>query len=69
MNKKRLAFSVLLTIFLCYIDEGYYNFDWMQSLENWIIFIPYIAVIYLLFSIINKVCTSITGFFQDSKSH
>lgn len=69
MNKKRLAFSVLLTIFLCYIDEGYYNFDWMQSLENWIIFIPYIAVIYLLFSIKNKVCTSITGFFQDSKSH
>jgi glycopeptide antibiotics resistance protein len=69
MNKKRLAFSVLLTLFICYIDEGYYNFEWMQSLENWIVFIPYVAVIYLLLSAINKACSFISGFFQGSKSH
>lgn len=69
MNKKRLSFSVLLTLFLAYTDEGYYNFDWMQSLENWIAFVLYVVVIYLLLSGINKACSFILGFFQDSKSH
>ena len=68
MNKKRLALSVLFTLFICYIDEGYYSFDWMSSLENWIVFIPYVLVIYLLFSVVNRACLFITGFFQDSKS-
>ena len=65
---KRLALSVLFTLFICYIDEGYYSFDWMNSLENWIVFIPYVLVIYLLFSGMNKACYFISGFFQDSKS-
>jgi hypothetical protein len=69
MNKRRFFFSIIFTLFLFYIDEGYYNFDWMQSLENWIVFIPYVAVIYFLLSGINKACPFILGFFQGSKSH
>lgn len=68
MNKKRLAFSILFTLFLFFIDEGYYDLTSFKSLGNWIIFFPYVVVIYLLFSIINKVCSFISGFFQDSKS-
>ena len=69
MNKKRLVFSVLFTIFLFFIDEGYYDLTSFKSLENWIIFIPYVAVVYLIFSGVNRACLFITGFFQDSKSH
>ena len=69
MNKKRLAFSVLFTLFLMFIDEGYSNLTSFKSLENWIIFIPYVAVIYLLLSGINKACSFILGFFQGLKSH
>jgi len=69
MNKKRLAFSVLFTLFLFFIDEGYYDLTSFKSLGNWIIFIPYVVIIYLLFSAINKVYSFISVFFQDSKSH
>ena len=68
MSKKRLAISVLFTLFLFFIDEGYYDLTSFKSLENWIIFIPYVLVIYLLFSVMNKACSFISGFFQDSKS-
>jgi glycopeptide antibiotics resistance protein len=66
---KRLALSVLFTLFICYIDEGYYDLTSFKSLGNWIVFIPYVLIIYLLFSGINKGCSFISGFFQDSKSH
>ena len=65
MNKTRLAFSVLFTLFLMFIDEGYYDLTSFKFLENWIVFVPYVAVIYLLLSVINKACSFISGFFQD----
>jgi hypothetical protein len=68
MNKKRLAISVLFTLFLFFIDEGCYDLTSFKSLGNWIIFIPYVLIIYLLFSGMNKACSFISGFFQDSKS-
>ena len=33
--------AVAITLFLFYIDEGYYNFKWTQSLANWIWFVFY----------------------------
>jgi hypothetical protein len=68
MNKKRLVFSVLFTLFLFFIDEGYYDLTSFKFLENWIFFIPYVVVVYLLFSAINRACSFISGFFQGSKS-
>ena len=64
MSKKGLAFSVLFTLFFFFIDEGYYQFTSFKSLENWIGFIPYVLVIYLLLSVINKVFSFISEFFQ-----
>ncbi len=33
--------SVLVTMLLFFIDEGAYNFDWMNSPGNWIAFLIY----------------------------
>jgi len=41
-----LFVSIIITLFLCYIDEGYYNFKWMLSLGNWVAFFVYVSVIY-----------------------
>lgn len=41
-----LASSILLTLFLFYIDEGYYNFKWMLKLSNWMAFIIYVFPIF-----------------------
>lgn len=39
--------AVLITLFLFFIDEGYYSFKWMSDLGNWMIFFIYIAFILL----------------------
>jgi hypothetical protein len=36
--------SILLTLFLFFIDEGYYNFKWMTDIFNWFFFLIYFAV-------------------------
>jgi hypothetical protein len=38
--------SVAITLFLFYIDEGYYNFEWMKRAGNWVPFVVYVFVIY-----------------------
>jgi len=37
--------SFLITQFLFFIDEGYYNFKWMMNIGNWLIFSFYFAVL------------------------
>jgi hypothetical protein len=44
--KIHLATAVLLTTFLCYIDEGYYNFKWMLVWGNWVVFAIYVAILW-----------------------
>ena len=41
-----LFISLVITLFLFYIDEGFYNFKWMLNVGNWIAFLIYVAVIY-----------------------
>jgi len=38
--------SALISLFLFYIDEGYYNFSWMKNIGNWIAFIFYVFGIF-----------------------
>jgi hypothetical protein len=39
--------ALLVTLFLFYIDEGYYNFRWMMNdLRNWLWFAVYVAAIW-----------------------
>ncbi|REJ80840.1 MAG: hypothetical protein DWQ44_04780 [Bacteroidetes bacterium] len=36
-----LLISLLITLFLFYTDEGYYNFNWMKDPGAWIAFVVY----------------------------
>ncbi len=36
-----ITFAILLTIFLFYIDEGYYSFAWMAEPGAWFVFSIY----------------------------
>ena len=61
-----LIIATLFTFFICFIDEGYYNFMWMKEWGNWIAFTIYIFVMYtmqeLLYKILkNKVAVSVLG--------
>ena len=38
--------AILVTLFLFYIDEGYYNFKWMLSIGNWICFFVYAGMLF-----------------------
>lgn len=42
-----LISAVVITLFLFYIDEGFYNFKWMLDLGNWIIFSIYVMLLFL----------------------
>ena len=43
-----LIISVVASLFLFYIDEGYYNFQWMKSWGNWIVFMIYAGIIFVV---------------------
>lgn len=45
-NTHFLLTATLFTLFLFYIDEGYYSFQWMSSLSNWAAFFVYIGMLY-----------------------
>ena len=57
-----LGSSVIITLFLFYIDEGYYNFKWMLQLSNWFAFVIYIIPVFgfqlLVFKLISKIFSS-----------
>lgn len=38
--------SVVITFFLFYIDEGYYNFKWMKDPGNWMALVIYVMLIW-----------------------
>lgn len=40
--------SIIITGFLLYIDEGNYNFFWMENGESWGMFLIYSLVIFLM---------------------
>lgn len=40
--------SILVTMFLFYIDEGYYSFQWMTSIGAWIVFLIYASVFWFV---------------------
>lgn len=33
--------TILVTTFLCFIDEGNFNFNWIYNWGNWVVFIIY----------------------------
>lgn len=43
-----LIAAFLIVQFFFFIDEGYYDFRWMKDFRNWIVFVPYLAVFFLM---------------------
>jgi hypothetical protein len=41
-----LASAFVITFFLFFIDEGYYDFRWMMSWGNWIVFVVYLVLLF-----------------------
>lgn len=50
-----LLISVVLTLFLCYIDEGAYSLNGLTDPENWPAFLVYTGIFYGLQLFIAKV--------------
>lgn len=42
-----LMVSVPSVFILFFIDEGYYNFNWMKSIGSWLVFTIYTVVLFL----------------------
>lgn len=40
--------AFLITMFLFFIDEGYYDFRWMREWGNWIVFVIYLFLLFPL---------------------
>ncbi len=41
-----LTSASIITFFLFFIDEGYYDFRWMMSWGNWIVFVMYLILLF-----------------------
>lgn len=56
--QEQMITSILLTLFLGFIDEGYYNFRWMLKFYNWVALAVYAFAIFggqrLLFILLFK---------------
>lgn len=52
-----LAIAAGVTLFLFYIDEGYYNFKWMLNIGNWVVFAIYVSILFFAQWLIIKTVT------------
>jgi hypothetical protein len=50
-----LVNATIVTLFLFYIDEGYYNFNWMTSVGNWFVFFIYLTFLTVLLLVLNLI--------------
>jgi len=55
-----MSSSLLCVLFLFFIDEGFYSFNWMTDFGNWIAFMIYLVGLfvgqYVSYRLINGVC-------------
>jgi hypothetical protein len=57
---RALTFAIIFTLFLFYIDEGYYDFRWMKRAGNWVPFVIYVAIIYGLYLFVSWIRTRVS---------
>ena len=50
-----LVNATIVTLFLFYIDESYYNFNWMTSVGNWFVFFIYLTFLTVLLLALNLI--------------
>ncbi len=41
-----LISSLIIVLFLFFIDEGYYDFRWMKEWGSWIVFVMYMIILF-----------------------
>jgi hypothetical protein len=46
INKAAAVATIVIVLFLFYIDEGYYDFRWMKEWGNWVVFIIYLLIVF-----------------------
>jgi hypothetical protein len=57
-----LISAMLIVMFLFFIDEGYYNFNWMAQWGNWIAFGMYMIIFFpLLWLVAHFLLRSVDG--------
>lgn len=64
-----LITSIAVTVLLFFIDEGYYNFNWMADFGNWVAFAIYVLglfVFQLIFQVV--LFRKLPGFCRDGLS-
>jgi hypothetical protein len=59
-----LASAFVITFFLFFIDEGYYDLRWMMNWGNWIVFVVYFV---FLFPVQWAISTFMFSKFQDAQ--
>ena len=59
--RRSLMVSFIVTMFLFFIDEGYYEFRWMKGLRNWVAFVVYIAGFTTGLMIMNRLTRKMEG--------
>jgi uncharacterized protein YqgC (DUF456 family) len=42
-----MASALIITLFLFFVDEGFYNYQWMSNGDNWIAFGIYFLILFL----------------------
>ena len=56
--------AAIITAYLFYCDEGYYNFNWIKEPGAWIIYTLYVVVLTLLMIGISSVVFLLLGLFK-----
>ncbi|MFN3196120.1 MAG: hypothetical protein ACE364_09245 [Chlorobiota bacterium] len=56
-TKVFLIYTFLLTMLFGFIDEGYYNFSWINNIGNWIALSVYFTFIFGTIYLIHRVLT------------
>ncbi len=47
--------SVFITLFIAFIDEGNYNFNWVYDLGSWVALLIYTSVIFFIQFLVFKI--------------
>lgn len=61
------SIALVVTFILCYIDEGYYNFQWMRDPSNWAGFMIYVTILTFIFYGISFLINNLISVLRRSK--
>ncbi len=51
--KVHLITAILFTLFMAYVDEGYYSFQWLTDIRSWLSFAIWVGANWLLLYLVS----------------